>query len=248
MSENTEQTNGVGRGGARSAPPAFTRPIHCNPTNEVSLGAIPFLPRYALACWWSIVHLIRSEPEGTVWFWTFTSPSALPLWWFAERHSKLVAHVSNMAKRQTKSSHGGTIPRNWGGVRVFEMNPQQTGFHSHWVVRGYYDWSLMQKAALAAGLGKVVWVDPRPASIGLAWYLASYLVKGEGLKGSRKWANIGTYDGIGGRDIVQTSSRIDFIKKQAHMYRTVLGKHRLVAYRMACDDADTMNPLGECPF
>jgi len=240
---------GPGAGSARSAPPPFTRPIHPNSPVGEEIGRIPFLPRSALACWWSIRYLITSEPEGTVWFWTFTTPTALPLWWFAKRHGDLVRRVNNMAQRQTQSLHGSTIPRNWGGVRVFEPNPKGTGFHAHWVVRGYYDWHLMQRAAVAAGLGKVVWVDPRPATVKLAWYLASYLVKGEGLAGARKWANIGTYDGIGKRDIVMQSDRIDYIKRQALMYRTVYKKHPLVAYRLACADAqERTKPIGEVPF
>lgn len=241
------QTGGTGAGRARSAPPPFTRPIHDNPP-EGELVHVPMLPRSALACWWSIASLIRREPEGTVWFWTFTSPSAIPLWWFGKRHSDLVCNVKNYAQRQIKSSAGGTIPKNWGGVRVFEPNPNGTGFHAHWVIRGYCDWHLMQSAALRAGLGKVVWVDPRPATVKLAGYLANYLTKGEKLEGSRKWANIGTYDGIGNRDIEMTSPRIEFIKRQARMYRTVHQKHPLVAYRMACADADEATPVGEVPF
>jgi len=249
MPENPIGNEGMGPGGARSAPPAFTRPIHPKPhTESCGIGKVPFLPRSELACWWSIMHLIRTEPEGTVWFWTFTSPCALPLWWFAERHAALVNHVNMHAKRQVKSSHGGTIPKNWGGVRVFETNPNGTGYHAHWVVRGYYDWSLMQKCALAAGLGKVVWVEPKPATEKTAYYLAMYLQKDEGLKGTKKWANIGTYDGIGKRDIEQTSERIEWIKKRALMYRTVHGKHRLVAYRLACADADDRKAIDRVPF
>lgn len=237
----------MGPGGARSAPPGFTRPIHGNSDRALSdIGKAPFLPRYALACWWSIVHLIRSEPAGTVWFWTFTSPSAIPLWWFADRHAKLVDRINKLAKRQ--SSHVRTIPKNWGGVRVFEMNPKGTGFHAHWVVRGYYDWHTMQRVAVDVGLGKVVWVDPRPASVKLAYYLASYLVKEKGLAGARKWANIGTYDGIGGRDIQYDSERIRDIKAWAYYYRES-GKKPFVAYQMALRMVDDGIPLpGTSPF
>lgn len=238
--------------GPRSGPPAFTRPIHPNPDSNMlsDIGKVPFLPRSALACWWSITHLIRSEPPGTVWFWTFTCPTAMPLWWFGQRHASLVDRINKFAKRQTKSSHGGTIPKNWGGVRVFEMNPKATGFHAHWVIRGYYDWWLMQEAAIAAGMGKVVWVDPDPATERTAYYLATYLLKDEGLKGARKWANIGTYDGIGKRDIVQTSDRIEWIKRQALMYRRIYGKSAFLAYRLACADADERADLavGDVPF
>jgi len=232
--ESSQSDAGVGGEGAKR-PPAFTRPIHCN-SEEVQIGHVPFLPRYALACWWSITHLIRSEPKGTVWFWTFTSPYAMPLWWFGKRHGDLVCNVKDMARSQVQSTAGGTIPKNWGGVRVFETNPNGTGFHAHWVVRGYYDWHLMQKAALAAGLGKVVWVDPKPASEKLGFYLASYLVK-EKLKGARQWSNIGTYDGIGGRDIEIDSPRIREIKAWA-LYWRGQGDHRYLAYRKACQCVD----------
>lgn len=232
--------------GARPAP-AFTRPIHCN-SALADVGKVPFLPRYALACWWSITHLIRSEPKGTVWFWTFTSPHAMPLWWFSARHGNLVRNVGDMARRQTKSSHGGTIPRNWGGVRVFEANPLGTGFHAHWVIRGWCDWHLMQRAALAAGLGKVVWVDPKPATEKTAWYLATYLLKGEKLAGARKWANIGTYDGIGGRDIVNDSQRIREIKAWQIHFRAQ-GKKPFVAYQLAIQAVDDGQSLpGTAPF
>jgi len=208
------------------------------------------LSRSALACWWSITHLIRTEPEGTVWFWTFTSPYALPLWWFGQRHASLVRTIGMYARDRKTSSAGGTIPRNWGGVRVFETNPNGTGFHAHWVVRGYYDWWLMQEAALKAGLGKVVWVDPEPASLRLAYYLALYLQKEKGLKGARKWANIGTYDGIGKRDIMQSSDRIEWIKRRMFILK-MQGVKPYQAYRMACLEADDRNepkPIGEVPF
>lgn len=106
----------------------------------------------------------------------------------------------------------------------------------------------MQQAAIKAGLGRVVWVDPRPATPALGYYLANYLTKDDSLKGARRWANIGTYDGIGGRDIVMDSPRIQFIKARAMMYRTVYGKHPLVAYRLAVHDADQPQPLGETPY
>lgn len=238
----------MGPGGSASeasAPPAFTRPIQPNLSD---VGHVPFLPRSALACWWSITHLIRSEPEGTVWFWTFTSATAMPLWWFSERHTKLVRTIANYARDRTQSSHGGTIPQNWGGVRVFETNPAGTGFHAHWVVRGYYDWHLMQRAALAAGLGKVVWVDPKPATQKLGYYLASYLTKEEGMKGARKWANIGTYDGIGKRDIEHDSQRIRDIKAW-QLYFRGQGKKPFVAYRLAIGMVDDGIPIpGSAPF
>jgi len=106
----------------------------------------------------------------------------------------------------------------------------------------------MQQCALDAGLGKIVWVDPRPASPKLAYYLANYLTKDEGLKGARKWANIGTYDGIGKRDIVNDSARIREIKAWA-IYLRGQGMHRYLAYKMACEKVDGGKSLpGTDPF
>jgi len=163
----------------------------------------------------------------------------MPLWWFGERHSALVRNVGNAANGKLESSHmrTGAIPRNWGGVRVFEVNPAGTGFHAHWVIRGYCDWHVMQECALRAGLGKVVWVDPEPATEKTAWYLASYLLKDGGLKGARKWANIGTYDGIGKRDITYDSARIREIRAW-HLYYRTQGKKSYVAYHMALQAVD----------
>jgi len=233
-------------GRARSARPAFTRPIQPNAT-EIDIGKVPFLPRSELACWWSIFSLIR-QASPDVWFWTFTSPYALPLWWFGQRHRLLVAHVNNYAQRQITSSPGGTIPRNWGGVRVFETNPKGTGFHSHWVIRGRCCWYLMQRAAVAAGLGKVVWVDPKPATAKTAWYLATYLTKEKTMVGARKWANIGTWDGIGKRDIIMDSQRIRDIKAWRAYYLST-GKHGYVAYRLAVEAVNAgQSAPGQVPF
>jgi len=239
--------NGFGAGTGAKRPPGLHSSHTLQPAGCVNIGKVPFLPRSELACWWSICHLIRSCPNDT-WFWTFTSPFALPLWWFSRRHSKLVGHVKNFAARRKVSSHGGTIPRNWGGVRVFETNPKGTGYHSHWVLRGRADWWLMQEAALKAGLGKVVWVDPKPATMKTAWYLATYLTKEKNMVGARKWANIGTWDGITGRDIINDSERIRDIKAWQVYFRG-MGKHRYLAYRMALQMVDEGIPLpGTEPF
>jgi len=211
----------------------------------VDIGRVPMLPRSALACWWSITHLIRSYP-GDCYFWTFTSGQVVPDHWFANMHSRLVCIVKNMAARETRSSDGGTIPKNWGGVRVIEVHPDGHGLHSHWVVRGRYPWELMQRAALKAGLGKVVWVDPDPATKATAYYLASYMTKEGKLHGIRQWANIGTYDGIGKRDIEIDSDRIREIKAWQFYYRSQ-GDKRFVAYRKALAAVDEGKSLS-VPF
>jgi len=231
----------------REAAPALHLPHTLQCYKElVDIGHVPFLPRSALACWWSVMHLIRTASPCR--FWTFTSPYAMPLWWFGERHRKLVTYVNLAAKQGKKGSHGGTICRNWGGVRVFEVNPNGTGFHAHWVMRGRMDWYLMQELAIKAGLGEVVLLSPRPCTPKTAYYVAKYLLKGDALPGARKWANIGTYDGITGRDIVNDSARIRDIKAWQVVFRAQ-GKHRFLAYRMAVQMVDDGIPLpGTVPF
>lgn len=212
----------------------------------IEISPPPFLPRSALACWWSIAHLIRVA--SPCYLWTFTSPYAMPLWWFGLRHGKLVRFVSDWAQLQKQSSHGGTIPRNWGGVRVFETNPKGTGFHAHWVMRGRMDWHLMQAAALKAGLGKIVHVHTRPVGLKTAHYLATYLSKEDAMPGARRWANLGTYDGIGKRDIIQDSQRIRDIKAW-HLYYMGLGQHRFMAYKRAVLAVDSgMSLPNAVPF
>lgn len=229
--------------GARGLP-AFTCPIHPNATASVEIGHVPYLPRSALACWWSISHLVRTASPCHLW--TFTSAEVVPDNYFGNMHRTLVANVGNWAKREKKSSDGGTIPKNWGGVRVFELHPKGHGIHAHWVVRGYMPWELMQKAAMQAGLGKIVHVDPEPVSIKAAYYLAKYLTKEDKLRGVRQWSNIGTYEGIGKRDVSVESARLDRIKALSLFYRSQ-GKHRYTAYRLALQEVDD-SETGSTPF
>jgi len=219
---------------AGRAAPAFTCPIHPNAT-QVDIGRVPYLPKSALACWWSISHLIRTC--SPCYLWTFTCAQVLPDNYFGNMHRTLVANVGNWAKREKKSSDGVTLPKNWGGVRVFELHPKGHGIHAHWVVRGYMCWELMQKAALQAGLGKIVHVDPEPVTAATAYYLAKYLTKEEKLQGVRQWSNIGTYEGIGKRDVIVESERLTRIKNLALWHRSQ-GKHRYTAYRLALQEVD----------
>lgn len=218
-------------------PPAFTCPIHTNAASYVGIGHVPFLPKSALACWWSINHLIRTA--SPCYLWTFTCAQVVPDNYFGNMHRSLIRNINDCARRQTpKSSDGGTIPKNWGGVRVFELHPKGHGIHAHWVVRGYMPWELMQKAALKSGLGKIVHVDPEPVSIGTAYYLSKYMTKEEKLRGVRQWSNIGTYEGIGKRDVVVESKRLDRIKALALFFRSQ-GKHRYTAYRLALQEVES---------
>jgi len=196
------------------------------------IGRVPNLPRSALACWWSITALIRAT-QGPCYLWTFTAGSGVyPDHYFGNMHRALTCNVKNMAQRETQSSDGGTIPRNWGGVRVFEVHPEGHGLHAHWVMRGRMPWELMQRAAIKAGLGYIVHVDPKPVTVSAAYYLACYLTKGDKLEGCRQWANIGTWDGIGKRDLVLDSQRIRDVKAWRY-YWVRKGKKPYHAYLMA---------------
>lgn len=109
------------------------------------------------------------------------------------------------------------------------------------------DWYLVQQAVTHVGLGPRVHVDFKPVTQATAYYLANYLTKGDKLRGVRQWANIGTYDGIGKRDILQTSERIEAIKAW-QIYFRAMGDHRFVAYGKAVQNVDNGIPLpGEAP-
>lgn len=115
-------------------------------------------------------------------------------------------------------------------------------------MRGFMPWDLMQAASLKAGLGKIVHVDPKPVSKATAYYLACYLTKGERVEGVRMWSNIGTYDGIGKRDILLDSQRIRDIKGWRYYFQAQ-GKPGYVAYLLACRMVDDGIPLpGTDPF
>jgi len=230
-----------------AAPAPFTCPIHPNSPDMANIGHVPFLPRSALACWWSIMHLIRTSSPCYLWTFTMGSGPVQPDERMGHTHGRFVTLMKNAAQRQTPGPHGGTIPRNWGGVKVIEEHPGGHGLHAHWVARGRMPWHTVQHLAVKAGFGYIVHVDPRPATEASAFYLASYLTKGGKLRGLRQWGNVGTYDGIGKRDIHQTSARIERIKMMMAYYRA-LGKHRFVAYRLALQDEQLREPDSDVPF
>jgi len=185
------------------------------------------------------MHLIRVASPCHLW--THTTPDVIPDKWFGIRHSRLVTNIRN-------ASRAGSIPANWGGVRVFEIHPGGHGLHAHWVMRGYMDWHVVSDCAKRAGFGRVH-VDPKPVTKKTAYYLANYLAPSADLFGVRRWANIGTYDGIGGRDLEITSNRIEAIKRWRAWF-VANGDHGFVAYKKACQAVDDGldKPVGEVPF
>jgi len=230
------------REGAKPPAPALPCPIHSNaPTG--SIARVPLLPRYALACWFSILHLIEST-KGPCHLWTFTTEEVVPDEWFGNMHRVLIKYMGHAARQ---FSTGGKIPPNWGGVRVFELFREKEGgtLHAHWVMRGFMDWYAVNDCASRAGFGRVH-VDPDPVTRRTAHYLASYLGKQGKLRGIRQWANIGTYDGVRGRDVSFDSIRNRKLK--LHMaYHKVMGKGNYAAYLHALQDLQ-QDEGGEVPF
>lgn len=177
--------------------------------------------------------------------WTLTTAKVYPDHYFGNMHSAL---MKSMRDESRKFSTGGKIPRDWGGVRVFEVHEQRKGggLHAHWVMRGYMDWYTVNRLAAAAGFGRIH-VDPKPVTPAVAHYLAGYLTKSDKLRGVRQWANIGTYDGVHRRDVVVTSPRIERIKRLVRYYREQ-GKSPLLAYRLAIVDIDAHDGDSNVPF
>lgn len=200
------------------------------------------LARSALACWFSIMHLIEST-QGPCYLWTFTTAKPYPDDWFGNMHGNLIKYMGHESRQ---FSTGGKIPKDWGGVRVFEVHEKRKGggLHAHWVMRHYMDWHTVNRLAAKAGFGRIN-VDPRPVTPAVAHYLASYLTKSSKLRGVRQWANIGTYDGVIGRNLVIISPRIERIKQLVAYYRNA-GKHPYLAYRLALMDVDADG--GDVPF
>jgi len=236
-------TEGAGARG-RAAPPA--RPLPCPiHNNSAELLRPPMLCRSALACWFSIMHLIEST-QGPCYLWTFTTVKPYPDHYFGNMHGNLTLAMKDESR---KFSTGGKIPNDWGGVRVFEVHEKRKGggLHAHWVMRGRMDWYTVSECAKRAGLGRVH-VDPKPVTMRVAYYVASYLTKNGKLHGVRQWSNIGTYDGIGKRDIEMDSDRIRDIKAWQLLFRG-RGDHRYLAYRKALQMVDEGIPLpGTVPF
>lgn len=194
------------------------------------------LNRSGLACWFSIMALIRDH--SPCYLWTVTSPEVMPDTWFSRAHSQFLTNVKDYS-RQHK------FPSTWGGVRVFEPHPAGHGLHSHLVLRGYMQWHFMAECCRKAGLGRIS-VHPEAVTPRVAGYLANYLNKDKGrLVGCRKWACVGSYSGELCRDIQFESYRISEIKAVAAKYRAQ-GWKNYPAYLMAVREvSNPKNPRAE---
>jgi len=198
------------------------------------------LPRSGLACWFSLVHLIRTR--SPCYLWTITAPDVIPDSWFGRAFRKFILEIHHAQEK-------GFFRQDWGGVRVYEVHEKRAGggLHVHWVVRGYMDYWTVRKASDWAGFGRID-VNPKPVTPRVCYYLANYLTKNGKIRGVRQWGNIGTYDGIGKRDIIVESPRIDRIKALQAFHRSE-GKHRFTAYRLAVQEVEEQDAShGEVPF
>lgn len=82
-------------------------------TKTMGLGSeaptyIPeFATRSALACWWSILRLIRQNP-GNVFLWTLTFKEVWPDNYCSNMHRNLLTAIKDEIK-------AGRWPESWGG-------------------------------------------------------------------------------------------------------------------------------------
>jgi len=152
--------------------------------------------RSSVACWWSIKNLIE---KYECYFWTLTCPDSPPDYSYGERHRELLKRLRDDA-------------RDYGvppvcGVRVVEAHPGGHGLHYHWVLAGRLPIRRVLARGKQVGFGRIS-VDSRPCTPAVAPYLCKYLIKGDRLHGVRMWANIGTWDGVGVRDIQVDSDSV----------------------------------------
>jgi len=179
------------------------------------------LNKSGVACFFSLNHLINSHD---CYFWTLTFPDVIPDFAAGERHRELL-------KRLRDDARSGVSP-SLCGVRVVEAHPGGHGLHYHWVLAGRYPIRRLLARARAAGFGRVS-VDPCVCTPLVAPYLCKYLLKGDRLHGVRMWANIGTWQGVGARDMEMDSSSLRVFRDAFRHARVVLGKARGPAFNFA---------------
>jgi len=172
------------------------------------------LSRSGIACWWSILNLIKeSRAKGIpCYMWTLTFAKVYPDSWCGNMHARLVRHLQNDAKR---GDLGGC---EFAGVRVTEVHPGGHGIHFHWIMRGKLPLHRVRKRAKECGFGHIFIARDgrnrfRQVDEGAAGYVAKYLTKGDKLAGVRSWACIGSYDGTKTKDI-------EFDSQQNRVFRS----------------------------
>lgn len=163
----------------------------------------------AAACYMSILYLIQNH--SPCYLWTLTTAESLPDSYYGNMHSVVMRNMGTAARN-------GLIPANWGGVRVVEVHPGGHGLHYHWVMRGRMDISVVRGITTRAGFGRInIAQNPnktvRVVDEGAAAYLVKYLMKkGDKPMGARRWACIGTYEGVKTRDVIFDSPSIAFFR------------------------------------
>jgi len=178
------------------------------------------LTKSGIACWWSIKNLIEKHE---CYLWTLTCSDTLPDFAYGYRHSRLLQSLNDDRRRY------GVTPV--CGVRVVEEHPDGHGLHYHWVLAGRYPIRRLLARGKQSGFGRIS-VHPNPCGVAVAPYLCKYLLKNDKLHGVRMWANIGTWEGVGARDI-EVDSNSCRVFRDAFRHAKALGKNRGQAYNFA---------------
>lgn len=191
------------------------------------------LTRSGIACWWSIINLIRdSNAKGIpCYMWTLTFKEVYPDSWCGNMHARLVEKLGKAMRDHTRKTVG------FGGVRVTEVHPNGHGIHFHWIIRGRLPLSLVRKCATEAGFGHVFIARDerkrfRAVDEGAAGYVAKYLTKGDKLAGTRAWACIGDYEGTKTIDI-EFDSQSNRVFRQAYREARLAGSPRPICFQAA---------------
>jgi len=97
----------------------------------------------------------------------------------------------------------------FGGVRVFEEGEKTFRPHSHWVMTPRFSQARIQEYADKAGLGHV-WLDYRPATAALSYYLSKYLSKSlpRSAHRLRRWSCFGSFSSVKVKDVEVESPEI----------------------------------------
>lgn len=199
-----------------SSPSAGKSPSGVTESGNVSASHFPpnGLNRSGIACWWSILNLIKdARKEGIpCYMWTLTFAKVYPDSWCGNMHALLVRKLGDDAKAGHLGPHG------FAGVRVTEVHPGGHGIHFHWIMRGRLPLHRVRKRAKECGFGHIFIARDernrfRKVDEGAAGYVAKYLTKGDKLAGVRSWACIGSYDGTKTKDI-------EFDSQQNRVFRS----------------------------
>lgn len=203
-------------------------PAHVNPFPPNGLT------RSGIACWWSILNLIKESNEKGIqcFMWTLTFEKVYPDSWCGNMHRLLVGYLRDEARNRPQ-----LFPFGFGGVRVVEVHPQGHGLHYHWVIRGRIPLSIVRRCARRAGFGHVFIARDdrrrfRAVDLGAAGYVAKYLTKSDKIKGVRSWSCIGDYNGTLTKNI-EFDSRKNRVFRQVYRTAKLAGANPSLCYSAA---------------